>query len=224
MHSSGAGKVSQPEIPIEVANDPSRNDRALIARLLDVIELEIAPQSEAAVRQGNKIFGAAILRKSDLSTVIAGTNHETENPLWHDEIDTIKQYYEMANADESKRHPPRDGIFLATHEPCTLCASAIAWSGYVNFYGFFSHEDSRDTFQSGHDLNILKEIYKFGPGEYARDNAYWTANSMPEMIQRCGDNNRIVLLARAAHLRESYSRLSEIYQENKDKDSNIVLT
>jgi tRNA(Arg) A34 adenosine deaminase TadA len=37
----------------------------LVGRLLDVIEGDILPLTEAGVRRGNKIFGAAILRKSD---------------------------------------------------------------------------------------------------------------------------------------------------------------
>lgn len=39
-----------------------------------------------AVKKGNKVFGAAILRLSDLSLVVAGTNTEIECPLWHGEV------------------------------------------------------------------------------------------------------------------------------------------
>ena len=76
-------------------------DPNLMDRLLTVMEMEIIPLTREGVRQGNKVFGAAMLKKSDLSTIIAGTNHETENPLWHGEIYTINQYYEMVNADDS---------------------------------------------------------------------------------------------------------------------------
>ena len=54
---------------------------ALLARLFDVIESDLAPLTRAGVSTGNKIFGAAILRKSDLSLVVAEVNNETENPL-----------------------------------------------------------------------------------------------------------------------------------------------
>ena len=53
----------------------------LISRLLDVIEFDVAPKTRAGVERGNKLFGAAILRKSDLSLVLAETNNEMENPL-----------------------------------------------------------------------------------------------------------------------------------------------
>ena len=51
-------------------------------RLLDVIDSDILPLTERGVAAGNKVFGAALLRKSDLSLVLAGTNDETDNPLW----------------------------------------------------------------------------------------------------------------------------------------------
>ncbi len=48
------------------------------SRLLNVMERDILPMTERGVAAGNKIFGAALLRKSDFSVVIAGTNCETE--------------------------------------------------------------------------------------------------------------------------------------------------
>lgn len=51
------------------------------ARLLDVIEYDVLPLTAAEVAAGNKVFGAAILAKSDRELVIAGTNDETQNPL-----------------------------------------------------------------------------------------------------------------------------------------------
>ena len=38
------------------------------------MERDILPMTERGVAAGNKIFGAALLRKSDFSVVIAGTN------------------------------------------------------------------------------------------------------------------------------------------------------
>lgn len=68
-------------------------DRVVAARLLDVIEQDILPLTEIGVARGNKLFGAAILRKTDLSLVIAGTNDETTNPLHHGEIATLNRFY-----------------------------------------------------------------------------------------------------------------------------------
>ncbi len=198
-------------------------DAKLIDRLIQVIEEDIIPLTQNGVRHGNKIFGAAMLRKSDLSTIVAGTNHETENPLWHGEIYTINQYYEMVNVDESRRVDPKETIFLATHEPCTLCSSAITWGGYDNFYYLFSHEESRDSFQIGHDLNILKEVFKHEPGGYARENAYWTAYSLVDLINNCEAEIREGFFERLAKIRATYAQMSEIYQANKGDARNIPL-
>ena len=103
----------------------------LIARLLDVIELDLLPLTKRGVGGGNKLFGAAILRKSDLSLVVGETNNETENPLWHGEMHAIKRFYERP---AGERPAPKDCLFLATHEPCSLCLSGITWSGFDNFY------------------------------------------------------------------------------------------
>jgi len=60
--------------------------------LLDVIDHDILPMTEGGVAVGNKVFGAALLRKTDLSVVIAGTNAETDNPLLHGEVSTLNRF------------------------------------------------------------------------------------------------------------------------------------
>ena len=198
-------------------------DPALIDCLLKVIADEIAPLTADGVRQGNKVFGAALLRKADLSTILAATNGETENPLFHGEIAAINAYYAMVNADETRRVPPSETIFLATHEPCTLCASAIAWAGYDTVYYLFSHEESRDAFQIGHDLRILKELFGHEPGGYARSNGYWTAFNVTDLIELCAEPERARLRARVTAIRETYAGLSAVYQAGKTEAKNIPL-
>ena len=187
---------------------------ALVARLLDVIEHDIAPLTRAGVVKGNKLFGAAILRKSDLSLVIAETNNEIENPLWHGEMHAIKKLYERPR---DTLPEPRDCIFLATHEPCSLCLSAITWAGYDNFYYLFSHEDSRDSFAIPHDLRILKEVFKLEPGGYARDNAFWHSFALPRLIAGFDRGTRESLVGRIDDITALYADLSAIYQDNKGK-------
>lgn len=187
-------------------------DARLIDRLLTVMEADIVPLTRDAVGRGNKIFGAAILRKSDLSLVIAGTNNETANPLWHGEVHTLKLLYEMAPED---RPAPADCIFLATHEPCTLCLSAITWGGYDNFYYLFSHEDSRDSFDIPHDLRILKEVFGLDAGGYNRRNAYWRSAGLTEAISACQPEQRTGFAARVSALQQVYAELSQVYQDNK---------
>ena len=185
---------------------------ALIKRLLDVIENDIAPMTRREVARGNKIFGAAILKKSDLSLVIAETNNEVENPLWHGEMHAIKKLYER---DRSTLPAPKDCIFLATHEPCSLCLSAITWGGYDNFWYLFSHEDSRDSFAIPHDLKILKEVFTLDPGRYNAANAYWTSHDIVQVIASLDRGSREALLQRIDDITALYGDLSAAYQANK---------
>jgi len=188
------------------------NDSALVLRLLDVIEHHIAPMTAREVKRGNKIFGAAILLKKDLSLVIAETNNEVENPLWHGEMHAIKKLYER---DRSTLPDPNDCIFLATHEPCSLCLSAITWGGYDNFYYLFSHEDSRDSFAIPHDLKILKEVFTLDQGGYNKNNAYWQSHDITKMIAALNGKNRENLSARVNDLTALYADLSAAYQAEK---------
>ncbi|MEQ9573617.1 MAG: nucleoside deaminase [Nitratireductor sp.] len=187
-------------------------EAALIARLLDVIEQDITPKPAEGVRAGNKLFGAAILRKSDLSVVVAETNNEIENPLWHGEVHALKRFYEMP---QERRPDTADCIFVATHEPCSLCLSAITWTGFDNFYFLFSHEDSRDSFAIPHDLKILKEVFTLDPGGYNAKNAYWTGYAIRRLVEALPETERAVLQERIAAIAAGYDALSAAYQSSK---------
>lgn len=197
---------------------------AFIDRLLDVIEHDIAPKTREGVKRGNKLFGAAILRKSDLSVVIAETNNETENPLWHGEMHAIKRFYELP-ADQ--RPDPKDCIFVTTHEPCSLCLSGITWSGFDNFYYLFTYEDSRDSFAIPYDIAILKAVYQVPDPDrssvpdtrplYNRKNQYFESHGIVALIAGLDRTHKEDLLARIDDLTGLYADLSAIYQADKGK-------
>ena len=182
----------------------------IAADLLDVMERDVLPMTERGVAAGNKVFGAAVLRKSDTSVVIAGTNSETDNPLLHGEINTLNQFYELTD-----RPPTRDLLFLSTHEPCPLCLSAITWAGFDNFYYFFTYEDSRDAFAIPHDLRILKEVFDVDDGGYRRSNAFWTCYSIRDLVESEPEPLRTQLREQDLRIRNVYTALSEQYQESK---------
>ena len=53
----------------------------LCSRALEVIENNILPLTRDGVTKGNKIFGAAILRKTDLSLVVAILTRKPRTPF-----------------------------------------------------------------------------------------------------------------------------------------------
>jgi len=180
-------------------------------RLLDCIEHEIVPLTRDGVAKGNKIFGAALLHKDTLETVIAETNNEIENPLWHGEMHCLKRFYEMP---AETRPATEDLIFLSTHEPCSLCLSAITWAGFDNFTYFFSYENSRDDFAIPHDLKILKEV--FGRTDYETPNAFWESHSLMAMIAKAETPDPLV--AQSERILAAYRALSELYQAGKNEN------
>ena len=191
-----------------LTEDPAQ----LVPRLLDVVENDIVPLTRAGVRRGDKLFGGAVLRKADGALVIAGTNQETECPLWHGEVATIKALYVLP---AERRPDPKECLFLSTHEPCSMCLSAITWAGFDNFYYLFSYEDSRDDFAIPHDLRILEEVFGCADGGYVAENAYWTGQSIVETGRGLDQPARDRFADRVAHLRVVYAELSEIYQRSK---------
>ncbi|AWC22563.1 Cytidine and deoxycytidylate deaminase zinc-binding region [Aminobacter sp. MSH1] len=192
---------------------------SLIERLFDVIEHDIVPRTAEGVTKGNKLFGAALLAKHDRSLVLAETNNELENPLWHGEMHCLKRFYEMPKA---SRSDTKDLIFLSTHEPCSLCLSAITWAGFDNFYYLFSHEDSRDSFAIPHDLKILKEVFTLEPGGYNADNAYWKSFSLRKLVRELPEPDRTRMEERVARISALYDEMSGTYQASKG-DNDIPL-
>ena len=188
-----------------------------IGRLLDVIEHEIVPLTRVGVVEGNKIVGGAVLRKSDLETVVAVTNRETANPLNHGEIATINAFYEIPPTD---RPAARDTIFVSTHEPCPLCLGGLTWGGWDNFFYFFSYEDTKDAFAIPHDIRLNEEIWRVKDGDYEHKNRYWCAWHIRQLIEDAADAS---LTSQADRLTGIYADLSARYQRTKGSGAEIPL-
>ena len=187
----------------------------LIEKFLDIFTKEILPLTEKGVSEGNKIFGAAILKKKDLSLVVAGSNNETENPIWHGETHTLKKFYEI---NKNSRPREKDCIFLCSHEPCSLCLSAITFSGFDNFYYLFPYKITNNEFSIPHDLKILKEVFKVNNGEYNRENLYWKSNSIKMLIEKLSTLKKKKFMSQLEEIKKSYINLSNKYQASKNEN------
>ena len=188
----------------------------LLDKFLDIFKNNILPLTIKGVDAGNKIFGAAIINKEDYSMVIAGSNNETENPIWHGEIYTLKKFYELDNKIRPKE---KNCIFLSSHEPCSLCLSAITFSGFNNFYYLFPYESTSDEFNIPHDLNILKEIFNINGGNYIKKNSYWESYNINDLINELENSKKKNLINSFNDIKKKYIDLSNKYQKSKAKSS-----
>ena len=188
----------------------------LLHKFSDIFKNNILPLTAKGVGIGNKIFGAAILNKNDYSLIVAETNNETENPIWHGEIHTLKKFYEL---DSKIRPSEKNCIFLSSHEPCSLCLSAITFSGFNNFYYLFPYESTSNKFNIPHDLNILKEVFNIEDGKYIKENSYWKSYNINTLIDELKSNDKNKLTVSFNEIKEKYIDLSKKYQLSKEKSS-----
>ena len=191
------------------------NEKAL-EKILNIFLKEVLPLTEKGVAKGSKIFGAAIIKKSDLSLIVAETNNEIENPLWHGEMHTLKKFYEL---DINKRPNEKDCMFLSSHEPCSMCLSAITFSGFDNFYYLFPYVETNNKFNIPHDLNILKEVFNISDGKYNKENSYWKSQNINLLIDNLPILEKEKVLNILDEIKKRYLILSSQYQKNKDGNS-----
>ena len=188
------------------------NEKAL-KKILDIFSNEVLPLTIKGVAKGSKIFGAAIIKKDDFSLVIAETNNEIENPIWHGEMHVLKKFYEL---DVKTRPNEKDCMFLSSHEPCSMCLSAITFSGFDNFYYLFPYTATNDVFNIPHDLKILKEVFKIKDGEYNKENSYWKSQNINLLVENLPSSKKEKILSKLDEIKNKYKALSNQYQENKD--------
>ncbi|CEI62078.1 hypothetical protein FVEN_g3111 [Fusarium venenatum] len=207
----------------------SRPPQELLSALIQALEHDIVPLTEQGVASGSKVFGAAILSSQTLKPLTVSTNDERASPLLHGEINCIQAFYTKTFPDPKSRPDPReDCVFFATHEPCSLCLSGIAWSGFKELYYLFTCEDSRDQFSIPYDIDILEEVFRVrAEGEsdtalqnralYNKKNKFFVAKSVQNLVDEIQDEDEKqrykVEVNRAKAL---YNALGEEYQRNKN--------
>ena len=181
-------------------------------KILDIFLNDLIPETKISVSKGNKIFGAFVLNKIDLSLVVTGVNNEIENPIYHGEISTIINFFKFRNLN------PKDYLFISSHEPCSLCLSAITWSGFDNFYYLFHYEETESNFNIPYDLKILKEVFKIDKGAYSKNNTFWQSYSIIEEIKKLQNSENDKLLAKIKEINKLYEDISNNYQSAKNSN------
>ncbi|KAL6404692.1 uncharacterized protein AUP68_11519 [Ilyonectria robusta] len=215
----------------------SKSPEDILVALLHTIEFDIIPLTRAGVSSGSKLFGAAILSSSTLAPYTVSTNNERVSPLLHGEINCIQQFYTVSFPDASTRPNPRDDcVFLATHEPCSLCLSGITWSGFKELYFLFTYEDSRDRFAIPYDIDILEEVFRVRAADeddealksralYNKVNKFFTARSLNDLVEKVEDTEkREDLRSEVERVKGLYDGLSNVYQEGKKKGADSAST
>jgi tRNA(Arg) A34 adenosine deaminase TadA len=196
----------------------------LINILLDTTVNKIIPLTSKGVSSGSKLFGAAIFKKDTLELIHASTNNEQLSPLLHGETNCIQEFF--IQIPKESRPNPKDCIFYATHEPCSLCLSAITWAGFNEFYYLFTYEDSRDEFAIPYDIQILEEVYKVkAPSDtdeslknrplYNKDNYFFTSSSISDVVDKLEESNINKFKQRISDIKKQYNILSNTYQNGK---------
>lgn len=196
----------------------------LLSTILQVTEEKVVPLTRAGVSSGSKLFGAAILKRSDLAPVAVATNNERVSPLLHGEVNCIQEFF---SSPSEGRPATKDCVFFATHEPCSLCLSAITWAGFNEFYYLFTYEDSRDLFAIPYDIDILEQVFRVpAPSDteetlaarplYNRKNKFFTAKSLAHLVEELPDKaDRKHWGSEITRVKELYDALSDTYQEGK---------
>ena len=83
----------------------------LLEKLLLIIENEVLPKTRIGVSLGNKIFGSAILLKSNLEVVVAETNNELQSPLFHGEINCLNAFFAKTRKIDHATYNPTFKLF-----------------------------------------------------------------------------------------------------------------
>ena len=190
---------------------PLALDARMLDRVLSTIEEEILPQTKTQLAKGNKMFGAAVLDAFSGDTVVAATNLETACPIHHGEIVAIEAWSQL-----KKRPRASECLFVATHEPCCLCVSAIVWSGFERCVFLFPYETTK---RQGipHDLDIMYELWRVE--RYQRRNRYLATSGVSTLIAALPPSSeRADLEARVSKLAAAYDALADSYKKGPRPD------
>lgn len=190
----------------------------MISTLLGVVEHAIVPVTREGVAAGSPLFGAAVLSRPGLGVFTVASANQRVSPPLHGELNCIQQFFTSTFPDPACRPDPRrDTVFLSTHEPCSLCLSALAWAGFAEFYFLFRYEETRDLFGFPDNINILERVFHAGANDtrgggrprqfYSADNDFFTGRCLVDMVRDVDD------AAERARLADETDRVKLLYRD-----------
>ena len=172
--------------------------------IIKAVAETLIPVTEKGVAAGNHVFGGVILDKKTLLPVTAASNGRIDNPIYHGEIETLRAFF------ADKNHPsPKDCIFAASHDPCSMCISAITWAGFDEIWVLFSYEDVKKSFGMPVDLLMYKEL--FGTDGVRPQNAFFKKYDLK--TEAAKEPNASELAAAIADIEKSYAALAARVQD-----------
>ncbi|MGB8452419.1 MAG: nucleoside deaminase [Anaerocolumna sp.] len=88
-------------------------------------------EAKESLREGNNGFGAVIVKDGSIIAATHDKEDTQEDPTSHAEINAIRE------ASKKLGKKLSGCILISTHEPCSMCASAIVWAGIKEVaYGY----------------------------------------------------------------------------------------
>jgi tRNA(Arg) A34 adenosine deaminase TadA len=208
------------EISIMEATTLTQEPSVIVSTLLSLAETQVIPKLRESVATGNFPFAAAILTQEDLKPVTVSTNHFKDSPLLHGETSCIREFF--LNPKDS-RPEARSSVFFSTHEPCSLCLSGIAWTGFPVVYHLFTYQNTHDLLGVSMDPDIIKEVFRVrAPSDtdetlrarplYNKQNRYFSIMSISELIDKLQDEDeRNRLKKEAERVKSLWAPLNHIF-------------
>src|SRR5262245_58370925 len=171
-------------------------------RMLTVLREDILPMTQAGVREGNKVFGAAVLRKASLELVVAGTNEEARNSLLHGEISCLNHSWSLPG---ESRPTPTDCLFSRATSRARCVFSAIAWIVFDNFTTC-SHTNTQGThsrFRTISPSSPSSAAAHCLDGAYASAHRCWNSYYLADLVGQVSQDERAKWQPQIVDLRRS---------------------
>jgi tRNA(adenine34) deaminase len=113
-------------------------------------------EAKASLREGNKGFGAVLLKGRRVVVKAHDTPATASDPTAHAEMNLVRMAFRVLGPDLS------GCVVISTHEPCPMCTGALVWAGVSEIVYGTSIASSKSQGRTMIDLSC-REITKKSP-------------------------------------------------------------